>query len=112
MSELLSWGWLTGGGGDNGNTVSANVKIDNSPILGGTNKLIVATPVLSFVNTHRSESFTFAGVSGWWIQRGGELPVYTPAGAGADTPDGARQAPACFLNLAFIAWAPILTAIQ
>lgn len=50
---------FAGGGDDNGSTVSVT--------MGGfpPSEWIVATPYLQFINSHRSESFAFAGVEGY-----------------------------------------------
>lgn len=52
--------WNTYGGGGDDNGASAALTIN-----GFGPSWIVATPLLQFVNGHSSESFAFAGVSGW-----------------------------------------------
>jgi len=108
---LLKWGWLNGGGDDNGLTVSENIMFDNPPQLDHSDKLIIAIPTLSFVNSHSAEAFSFAGISGWWKQPGPEAAVFFPTGPG-DTEQGASNAPDSFTHWAIIAWDKNLVGIQ
>jgi hypothetical protein len=53
-----TWNTYGGGGGDDGGSAALTIN-------GFGPSGVVATPLLQVVNGHSSESFAFAGVSGW-----------------------------------------------